>query len=293
VIASPNHGFAFTLRHGRADARTFAAFGEIYAQALASDARVFTVDCSGLAFCSGNLSAAVQVLKRQVFVQGRLLEFINFQPTVKSVLDDAGLHGAANQRPRSTVIPMAHFVPGESGRFDLYAESGLRGKGLPQMSRSLEQHFFTGIHELFTNFEIHSQSPLAWACGQLLPQRGRIEMTLVDQGVGFAAKIMSRGYASTPHQAIDWAMTGVNTTREGDVPGGLGLKILREFIALNEGEITIASQGGFWCERAGRKTLRPLAHPFPGTAVTIAVNTNLKDKKSYKMAAEVRPGDIF
>ncbi|WP_233552084.1 hypothetical protein [Brevundimonas sp. LPMIX5] len=160
------------------------------------------------------------------------------------------------------------------------------------MSPGLENEFFTGIHELFTNFEIHSQSSLgAWAAGQLFPVNGRVEMTLVDAGVGIPSRIMQRGFAQSPHAAIDWAMTGSNTTRELDVPGGLGLKVLREFIRLNQGELTIASHGGFWREAGGRVDMRPLTHPFPGTAVTVVVNT--QDNRSYQLAREVRPGDIF
>ena len=47
-----------------------------------------------------------------------------------------------------------------------------------------------------------------------------------------------------PSAAIEWAMKGRNTTRSGDVPGGLGLKILKEFIQLNGGRLSIVDHIG-------------------------------------------------
>ena len=283
---------SFKLVHARTDARTFAAFGELYARAKAHPHQHFPIDCSELTFCNGNLSAALSAIHRQLGEHGKGLQFLNLRPRVRGVLNDTGLFGVAFQRPRQSVIPLMSFAAGESSRFDLYTRKGLENKGLPRMSPALEQQFFSGIHELFTNFEIHAQStPGAWASGQLFPQLGRVEMTLVDHGIGIPTKIIERGFASTPHAAIEWAMTGANTTRQGDVPGGLGLKVLREFIRLNGGELTIASHGGFWREAKGHVEVRPLTYPFPGTAATVVVNT--KDTQTYLLASEIKAGDIF
>ncbi|RIJ65155.1 STAS domain-containing protein [Brevundimonas sp. LPMIX5] len=283
---------AYPITNGRTDARTFSAFGEIYARAQSSSIGPYSLDCTNLMFCNSNLAAALMAIHRQLGQTGRGLSFLNLRPRVSSILNDSGLFGVATQRPRPSVVPLTPFNHSEGDRFDLYVRRGLANKGLPDMSPGLENEFFTGIHELFTNFEIHSQSSLgAWAAGQLFPVNGRVEMTLVDAGVGIPSRIMQRGFAQSPHAAIDWAMTGSNTTRELDVPGGLGLKVLREFIRLNQGELTIASHGGFWREAGGRVDMRPLTHPFPGTAVTVVVNT--QDNRSYQLAREVRPGDIF
>ena len=47
-----------------------------------------------------------------------------------------------------------------------------------------------------------------------------------------------------PEEAIEWATRANNTTKRGDVPGGLGLKLLCEFIDLNGGSLQIVSDGG-------------------------------------------------
>ncbi len=85
-------------------------------------------------------------------------------------------------------------------------------------------------------------------------------------------------------QAILWALQEGNTTRKGSVPGGLGLKLLREFVALNQGRIQIVSDRGYWeCGSRG-ETAKRLDHSFPGTVVNLEINT--ADNKSYGLISE-------
>lgn len=94
------------------------------------------------------------------------------------------------------------------------------------------------------------------------------------------------GKRMTATQAIDWAMSGENTTKTGDIPGGLGLKILRKFITLNGGKLVIVSDAGYWGIMDGKEqpTVKAFEHPFPGTVVSVEVNTN--DAHSYRLAGE-------
>ncbi len=86
-------------------------------------------------------------------------------------------------------------------------------------------------------------------------------------------------------------MTGANTTRKGDVPGGLGLKILRGFIRQNGGRLVIASYNGFWSESGKQIVRRTLASPYPGTVITIEVDTD--DDAAYVMREEIDPSKVF
>ena len=75
------------------------------------------------------------------------------------------------------------------------------------------------------------------------------------------------------------------------IPGGLGLKLLCEFIDLNGGCIQIVSDAGYW-RRSGRQTaVTKLNHPFPGTVVSVEINT--ADTESYSLASELTTEDIF
>ena len=69
------------------------------------------------------------------------------------------------------------------------------------------------------------------------------------------------------------------------------MKLLREFITMNGGRIQIASDSGFWELSGGEVTERRLSDRYPGTVVNIEINT--ADPRSYCLASELRPEDIF
>jgi hypothetical protein len=92
-------------------------------------------------------------------------------------------------------------------------------------------------------------------------------------------------------EAISWATEGRNTTKRDSIPGGLGLKLLSEFIRLNGGRIQIISDTGYWCQDSSRISTSILTHPFPGTVVDLEIRTN--DTNSYMLSSELADSDIF
>src|SRR5699024_7866356 len=128
---------------------------------------------------------------------------------------------------------------------------------------------------------------------QFFPNRHRLDFSVADLGVGMRQNIKDNaGLDLSPENAIAWATEDCNTTKRGPkVPGGLGLKLLSEFIDLNGGRIRIVSDAGYW-QRENRKTVTALlSHPFPGTVVSLEINT--ADTQSYKLARELSESDIF
>ena len=81
------------------------------------------------------------------------------------------------------------------------------------------------------------------------------------------------GLELSPEESINWATAKRNTTKRGKVPGGLGLKLLCEFIDLNGGCIQIVSDAGYWHRRNSEIVTKPLSYPFPGTVVNVEINT--------------------
>jgi hypothetical protein len=94
-----------------------------------------------------------------------------------------------------------------------------------------------------------------------------------------------------PEQAIVWATEARNTTKRGSIPGGLGLKLLVEFIKLNGGRLQIVSDAGYWCLAKDHSGAAPLKSPFPGTVVTIEIDT--ADTRSYALTSELTEADTF
>jgi hypothetical protein len=192
-----------------------------------------------------------------------------------------------------STIEYKRFEPKDDRYFAEYIEKHLIGKGIPAMSSGLLKKFRESIYEIFSNAVIHSQTKQGiFSCGQYYYRNHRLDFSVTDLGLGIRRNILEqRGINLTAEQAINWAMEGKNTTKAGPIPGGLGLKLLREFIIKNEGRIQIVSDNGYWELSEGKVKTMAFSEPFPGTVVNIEINT--ADTKSYRLVSEISPDDIF
>lgn len=194
----------------------------------------------------------------------------------------------------STTIAYQRFDVQDDRYFSDYIEREFIGRAeMPNMSRGLLKKFRESIFEIFSNAVLHSHSDLGiFNCGQYFPHRKRLNLTVADLGVGIRKNVSGHLGTDIPaEEAIEWATQGRNTTKRGDVPGGLGLKLLREFIDLNGGCMQIVSDSGYWRRLDGDTTKRKLPHGYPGTVVSVEINT--ADTHSYALHSEVSLDDIF
>jgi len=241
-----------------------------------------------------NLAAAVQAMRHRLREeQGKFLHLVRVPQMPLQALTAIGLFPTSKVRARPNIIPLRRFELKESKLFVEYTQEYFSNKGLPTMSESVTARFYEGIDEIFQNCAIHSKSKLGvFASGQLFPRIDRLDFSIVDLGLGIPEVVRNAtGLSFSPSAAIDWAMTGSNTTRMGDVPGGLGLKLLRSFIQQNGGRLVIASYDGYWAEGRDGVVRRNLTAPFPGTAVTIEVDT--ADDAEYVLTDEIDPAAVF
>ncbi len=197
-----------------------------------------------------------------------------------------------------TTITYQRFDVKDDHYFAGYIESELIHRSeIPQMSQGLLRRFRESIFEIFSNAVLHSKTDLGiFSCGQYFPKRKRLDFTVADLGIGIYQNIINNtNYKLSPENAISWATEEFNTTKRGNlpgVPGGLGLKLLCEFIDLNGGRIQIVSDAGYWQRKDGETTTKSLSHPFPGTVVSLEINT--ADTKVYRLTSEkLSPEDIF
>ncbi len=169
----------------------------------------------------------------------------------------------------------------------------IRRTEMPRMSTRLLRKFRESVFEIFSNAVQHSSTEMGiFSCGQFFPRRNRLDFTVADLGVGMYRNVKEFLKTDiTPAYAINWATEGQNTTKRGDIPGGLGLKLLRDFIDLNGGCIQIVSDSGYW-QRRNRQTLKSqMQNPYPGTIVAVEINT--ADPHSYVLSSELNQDDIF
>ena len=226
------------------------------------------------------------------------VNLIHIPPRVEEILSKNGFlsHYGREKIPDwwRTTIAYQRFDVKDDHYFAEYIEKEfIHRSEIPIMSPGLLKKFRESIFEMFSNAVLHSQTRLGiFSCGQYFPNQNRLDFTVADLGVGIRKNIRDYiGYALSPEKAIIWATEEFNTTKRGNVPGGSGLKILRDFIGLNGGSIQIVSDAGYWQFRDGKVVTEPLSFPFPGTVVSVEINT--ADKHVYSLTSELNVDDIF
>lgn len=286
-IGSSTGSTTCRLRSENGEAAGFAQIGRIYNEVMASGADTLIIDCKSVQWLDAHLAGGYAAIIGLLRAQGiKDVNFVNLDPKIIEILSHHGLLGFQTAKRKPSVIPVTHFFPGQSKEFALYSQTHFSRLPIPDMSPALNEKFLEGIDELFSNAEIHSKTKLGiYACGQFFPKKKKLDFSIVDLGIGFQ-QVINRitNFKLSGHGAISWAMTGANTTRSGDIPGGLGLKILKEFIRLNRGKLTVISHGGLWCLGPNGIVSRAMITAFPGTAITLEINT--ADQNSYYMKNE-------
>lgn len=187
-----------------------------------------------------------------------------------------------------TTIHYQRFDVKDDRYFAKYIETELMHRSeMPKMSPGLLKKFRESIFEIFSNAVLHSRSELGiFSCGQYFHKRHGLDFTVTDLGIGIRKNVKENaGLDLTPEAAIEWATEGRNTTKRGQIPGGLGLKLLGEFIDLNGGCIQIVSDAGYWRREKGKSVTGRLSQPFPGTVVSVEINT--ADTQSYVLTSEL------
>jgi hypothetical protein len=191
-----------------------------------------------------------------------------------------------------TTIRFQKLKPADGKYFKTYVIEELIGRSeLPSMSIALKEKMVEAIYEIFVNAKIHSETENIYTCGQFFPNKHKIEFAIVDTGIGFRNKINKRFIRYlTAVQAIQWAVEDRNTTKE-TISGGIGLAILKEFIAVNKGKMQIVSDAGFYEYYNGKISVKSFAGRFPGTIVNLQFCTD--DNNNYALKSEIDINDIF
>lgn len=256
------------------------------------------INLAEVAWFDADMCAALGAILYRLGENLNTVKLTDIRPNVENILLKNGFlsHYGREKIPDrwGTTIPYRRFDVKDDRYFADYIEHELMHRSeMPAMSSGLLKKFRESIFEIFSNAVLHSHSKMGiFSCGQFFPKRDRLDFSVADLGVGMRRNIKDNaGLDLSPEMAIDWATRDKNTTKRGRVPGGLGLKLLGEFIDLNGGCIQIVSDAGYWRRQKGKTVAAPLKHPFPGTVVSVEINT--ADTNSYKLASELSATDIF
>jgi hypothetical protein len=177
----------------------------------------------------------------------------------------------------------------------LYSEL-LQKREFPKLSPVAKREIARSIFEIYSNAIIHGDCEYVYSCGQYFPKKTppRIDFTIVDMGKTIKMNVNEfLKTQKTGEESILWAVEANNSTKpkENNIPGGLGLKLITEFVELNYGKLQIISSDGFWELKKKKIEVNTFNYEFPGTIVNIEFN--LDDKSSYSMKSEKVEDIIF
>lgn len=275
----------------------------IYRQIRYVEACEIIFDFSGTLWFEANLAAVFGVLidyarnkRNKVLIEG-MRSIVQGILSRNGFLSEYGMQKVVDLK--GTTIPYKKFDLESGTRFSQYIKEELLAKpGFPSLSRLLSKKINESIYELFENARTHGECDYIYTCGQYYPnnQPARIDMTIVDLGISIKKNV--NGYLKslkkpilTGADAIVWAIKKGNTTKTGNISGGLGLDLVLEFLKLNYGKMQIVSSDGFWEYRRGHVETKILNETFNGTIVNIEFN--LDDQSYYQLKSEITLDGIF
>ena len=284
-----------TIKSNRAGFNAIARIAE-ETSALSFDSVV--LDFSRCSFFDANMAAPLYSVISRLRDELNSVSVVNIPSDIKEILQKNHFLTIFNigdlQDTNQTTIPFKIFKLQAGEQFSDYLDRYMNGRGIPTMSAALTKRFRQSLLEIFQNAAIHSRSGAGvFTCGQFFPQKHRLDFTIADAGVGIRENVRryTRIAKMDSCKAIQWALVEGHTTKTGKQPGGLGLKLLKDFIRMNTGKLQIVSRFGYYEFSAQEESTIKIEHDFPGTCVNIEINTG--DTSSYCLKSELSSDDIF
>lgn len=252
-------------------------------------------DFRNVRFLEANLCAVIAAIIEILEQHGKTVTLCKFQNQVETILRKNEFllpynYGTIVDRYQ-TAIPYRKFDPSnqiDDNNFEEYIRTELLSKNdFPSISDLLGKHITLRIFELYENARTHGHCSYIHACGQYFPQKLEkpLNITIVDRGKNFQENVSEYvGKSIDALFAIEWAMQKGNTTKTGNISGGLGLDLIFQFVQHNKGKIQVISSNGFWEWHRGSIKKLFLPHSFNGTIANLRFNLN--DTSYYSLAEE-------
>ena len=255
------------------------------------------LDFGNTRWLEANLTAVLGAILNKAQANLNDVKIINLSQKIKELLlrNHFLSHFGGLKLPDyyGTTIKYRKFKIDEEKLFKEYFDRELLSKeAMPAMSVLLRKKINESIFEIFNNAVIHGNCKSIFSCGQYYPNKKRLDFTIVDLGKTIKANV--NGYLGkniSGKDAIKWAVAEGNTTKQGQIPGGLGLSLIREFLKKNNGKIQIISSDGYWEQKGQDEIENSFPQIFQGTIVNLEFN--IDDKSYYCLSSEINEEEIF
>ncbi len=251
------------------------------------------LDFSAVRFIPGNMLAPLGAILHRTRDAGNSIFLTRVARSLHDKMYQTGFFPTRQPANEEVTLPFKRFEPHQEKQFAAYTNIHLKRQKVAAMPPELLRKFFESVDELYNNASLHSKTEHGvFACGQLYRRRHFLLFAIVDLGFGIKQVVNNwMGSNFEADRAIEWCLETGNTTRSGDIPGGLGLKIINEFIIKNRGSLFILSDTGFLQIDGSIRTKGLMRHRFPGTVVTMKIITS--DITNYFADESIDLGSIF
>lgn len=282
----------------RSDCRGFSSLAKLLEITKDISMDQVDLDFRRCSWFDANMTAPLYVLISRLRNALNIITLQNLPEKIETILKRNEFLSTFNMEKLSdhfqTTLPFKTFKPHATEQFNDYLSAYLHGKGIPSMSKALSKRFQQSLLEIFLNAKLHSDSDSSvFVCGQLYPQKHKLDFTIADAGIGIWDNV--RRYTKQEDldscDAIKWALADGNTTKTTHQPGGLGFKLIQEFVQKNQGKLQIVSRFGYYELSGSEPLFAKMDNDFSGTCVNIEINTD--DRKTYCLQSELTSRDIF
>lgn len=281
----------------RSDFAGYNILTDFYHKTKGLSFREIIIDFRKTSWFEANLLAVLGAILHRIEHEFNKLAIVNLHSKVKTLFqrNDFLSHfgGYKINDFYHTTIKYKRFKAEEEKLFTDYLDRELLAKTtMPDMSNQLRKKINESIFEIFNNAVVHGTTKNIFTCGQYYPVKKKLDFTIVDLGVTIKRNVV--GFLEkdlTGREAISWSVKEGNTTRQGTIPGGLGLSLIREFLKINSGKIQIVSADGYWEQVKDEMIRRNIVKEFPGTIVNLEFNIN--EESYYYLSTEINEDEIF
>lgn len=275
------------------DQQGFASLANIYQQIEPCQFEKIQLDFQHTTWFEANMLAMLGAIMESAWTNA--IDIVNLRPELEKIFKRTRYSyfgGESLPDHYHTTVEYRKTKVSEIGSFEKYLEKKLLvHPGLPNMSALLRKKIKESILEIFNNAIMHGNCEFVFSCGQYFPRKGRLDFTIVDIGNTIQKNVQDYSEREVSgKRSIEWAVDKRTTTRKGDIPGGLGFTLIREFLCKNSGKIQVASADGYWYEDECTSHSGDLSDFFGGTVVNLEFNVN--DQCSYCLASEIENRDI-
>lgn len=265
------------------DTGGFSALTELYA--LGNGEKLggeVVLDFSGCQWIDANMCAPLYSVISRFFQERKAVQVSGLRSNITNVFQKNGFAKILGLPVvpdiNETTIPFVRLNPSETRRFAEYSTGKFKEIFVKKHFGNPPENFFESVNEIFQNSSVHAKTSASVAsCGQFFPRDKRIDFAISDCGIGIPENVREFLGTHIPDKdAVIWAISESNTTRKANAngsPGGLGLKIVRDFIDETHGKLIIVSGRAFVYRQKGETHEIELPNAFPGTCVNIEINT--------------------